>query len=107
MKYNRIILSAVIALVMMLAPLPCFGETDVLQYTADPTNAESWQSCDSNQSVTFEQNKKIYLHFQLPNPLNPAPLRRKTPALHRFSGSVLRILLRKSSFSRIRKISIF
>ena len=63
MKYNRIILSAVIALVMMLAPLPCFGETDVLQYTADPTNAESWQSCDSNQSVTFEQNKKIYLRF--------------------------------------------
>ena len=48
---------------MMLAPLPCFGETDVLQYTADPTNAESWQSCDSNQSVTFEQNKKIYLRF--------------------------------------------
>ena len=63
MKYNRIILSAVIALVMMLAPLPCFGETDTLQYTADPTNAESWQSCDSNQSVTFEQNKKIYLSF--------------------------------------------
>lgn len=63
MKYNRIILSAVIALVMMLAPLPCFGETDVLQYTADPTNAESWQGCDSNQSVTFEQNKKIYLRF--------------------------------------------
>ena len=63
MKYNRIILSAVIALVMMLAPLPCFGETDVLQYTADPTNAESWQSCDSNQSVTFEQNKKTYLRF--------------------------------------------
>lgn len=48
---------------MMLAPLPCFGETDVLQYTADPTNAESWQSCDSNQSVTFEQNKEIYLRF--------------------------------------------
>ena len=60
MKYNRIILPAVIALVMMLAPLPCFGETDALQYTA---NAESWQSCDSNQSVTFEQNKKIYLRF--------------------------------------------
>ena len=48
---------------MMLAPLPCFGETDALQYTADPSNAESWQSCDSNQSVTFEQNKKIYLRF--------------------------------------------
>ena len=46
MKYNRIILSAVIALVMMLAPLPCFGETDALQYTANPSNAESWQSCD-------------------------------------------------------------
>ena len=58
MKYNRIILSAVIALVMMLAPLPCFGETDVLQY-----NAESWQGCNPNQSVTFEQNKKIYLRF--------------------------------------------
>ena len=39
MKYNRIILSAVIALVMMLA-LPLSGETDALQYTADPTNAE-------------------------------------------------------------------
>lgn len=63
MKYNRIILSAVIALVMMLAPLPCFGKTDVLQYTADSSNAESWQSCDSSQSVTFEQNKKIYLRF--------------------------------------------
>lgn len=63
MKYNRTILSAVIALVMMLTPLPCFGETDVLQYTADPTNAESWQSCNPNQSVTFEQNKKIYLRF--------------------------------------------
>ena len=63
MKYNRIILSAVITLVMMLAPLPCFGKTDVLQYTADSSNAESWQSCDSSQSVTFEQNKKIYLRF--------------------------------------------
>ncbi len=63
MKYNRIILSAVIALVMMLAPLPCFWKTDVLQYTADSSNAESWQSCDSSQSVTFEQNKKIYLRF--------------------------------------------
>ena len=63
MKYNRIILSTVIALVMMLAPLPCFGETDVLQYTADSSNAKSWQSCDSNQSVTFEQNKRIYLRF--------------------------------------------
>ena len=63
MKYNRIILSAVIALVMMLAPLPCFGKTDVLQYTADSSNAESWQSCDSSQSVTFEQNKKVYLRF--------------------------------------------
>lgn len=63
MKYNRIILSAVIALVMMLAPLPCFGETDILQYTADPSNAESWQGCNPNQSVTFEQNKRIYLRF--------------------------------------------
>ena len=63
MKYNRIILSAVIALVMMLTPLTCFGEADVLQYTADPTNAKSWKSCDSNQSVTFEQHKKIYLRF--------------------------------------------
>lgn len=107
MKYNRIILSAVIALVMMLAPLPCFGETDVLQYTADPTNAESWQSCDSNQSVTFEQGKKYTCVFPRPNLLNPALLRRKTPAPHRFSGSVLRIPLRKSFFSRILKGSTF
>ena len=63
MKYHRNILSVIIALAVMLTPLLCFGETDVLQYTADPTNAESWQSCDSNQSVTFEQNKKIYLRF--------------------------------------------
>lgn len=63
MKYHRNIISAIIALAVMLTPLPCFGETDVLQYTADPTNAESWQSCDSNQSVAFEQNKKIYLRF--------------------------------------------
>lgn len=63
MKYNRIILSAVIALVMMLTPLTCFGETEVLQYTANPSNAESWQSCDSNQSGCFEQNKRIYLRF--------------------------------------------
>ena len=63
MKYNRIILSAVIALVMMLTPLTCFGETDVLQYTADPSNAESWQSCNPNQSSCFEQNKRIYLRF--------------------------------------------
>ena len=47
--------------------------------------------------------RKYTYVFQLPNPLNPAPLRRKTPALHRFSGSVLRIPLRKSSFSRIRR----
>lgn len=63
MKYNRNILSAIIALVVMLTPLTCFGETDLLQYTADPSNAESWQSCDPNQSVPFEQNKKIYLRF--------------------------------------------
>lgn len=63
MKYHRNIISAIIALAVMLTPLPCFGETDVLQYTADPTNAESWQNCDPNQSGSFEQGKKIYLRF--------------------------------------------
>lgn len=63
MKYHRNIISAIIALAVMLTPLPCFGETDVLQYTADPTNAESWQNCDPNQSSNFEQGKKIYLRF--------------------------------------------
>lgn len=55
----------------------------------------------------LSRTKEYTCVFQLPNPLNPAPLRRKTPALYRFSGSVLRIPLRKSSFSRIRKVSIF
>lgn len=63
MKYHRNIISAIIALAVMLTPLPCFGETDVLQYTADPTNAESWQNCNPNQSGSFEQGKKIYLRF--------------------------------------------
>lgn len=63
MKYHRNIISAIIALVVMLTPLPCFGETDLLQYTADPSNAESWQSCDSSREVSIEQNKKIYLRF--------------------------------------------
>lgn len=63
MKYHRNILSAIIALVVMLTPLTCFGETDFLQYTADPSNADSWQSCDSNWEVSIEQNKKIYLRF--------------------------------------------
>lgn len=51
MKYNRIILSAVIALVMMLTPLPCFGKTDVLQYTADSSNAEK---CGKLAKLRFE-----------------------------------------------------
>lgn len=63
MKYHRNIISAIIALAVMLTPLPCFGETDVLQYTADLTNAESWQNCNPNQSGSFEQGKKIYLRF--------------------------------------------
>nr|WP_298568649.1 hypothetical protein [uncultured Mogibacterium sp.] len=107
MKYHRNIISAIIALAVMLTPLPCFGETDVLQYTADPTNAESWQNCDPNQSGSFEQGKKYTCAFPRPNQLNPAPLRRKAPTPHRFSGSVPPIRLRKSSFSRIRKVSIF
>ena len=55
----------------------------------------------------LSRTKEYTCVFQPPNPLNPAPLRRKTPAPHRFSGSVPQIPLRRFSSSRTRMDSIF